>query len=599
MNEDPRLTCKDADKGYGSLRPDQSDLKQEIISKRQKEVSYANCEAAQNPEIRKDQFVYLGMTISRQFDTMALRSKPILLRSKSKGTVDVVLRNVNEFSNFLTAGKFNRAHLAALVNAVYCPQNHLNAIYSNVARKTMRHVLAHNEAKLSWVSIIEKSLFPILIKLAELYFLVQQLSIPRHCLLPENISNLDFLVLTFVDGSADYSSALVYIVSAQRVGMKCKVQLITTASKLQTGLDTDMLTVPRNECYAAWQGSELMWKVVHLMEDLKIPVSRCILFIDAISTLLSLERHPVKFPLPLRRWFAAVNINLYKCAQVSHQSKEDILMYIDQGLRINFADYLTKFNLSTDRPSQWLELQRRILNPSWLLTHPKGWLNDALTESNKGVSLQSSGGPTLLDMPGAPSNSNVVNSIRFRQNLDPIPTRYPNADWTIVEGVMKKYSFLPPRTTFRILGWLVFAAQKWSDLAKIRRMQQSAPCIHTLKYCVCAIQYLKENRQADRSFPAHFPLAINEGRFVPAFEWQNRRLTKVGLLFASVLCADVSIKPSLPRCLGNFTISKQTFNHLFVYVLYGRKMRWNAKLQPSRHVDPTDNRLFPFNAYNY
>ena len=65
------------------------------------------------------------------------------------------------------------------------------------------------------------------------------------------------------------------------------------------------------------------------------------------------------------------------------QNKQDIPLFINQTLRTNFADFLTKFNLELDTPATWLEYQRRLLTPNWLQTHPNIWLKQVLIESDK------------------------------------------------------------------------------------------------------------------------------------------------------------------------------------------------------------------------
>ena len=113
---------------------------------------------------------------------MSLRSRPILLKSKLKGNVDFVLHNKAEFKHFLMLGHFTKAHLVALCNSVYCPQGHLNAVYSNVARKIQRHIIINTDDPITWASKINATFFPIIEKLAHMYLLVQFLSIPRFCL---------------------------------------------------------------------------------------------------------------------------------------------------------------------------------------------------------------------------------------------------------------------------------------------------------------------------------------------------------------------------------------------------------------------------------
>ena len=82
------------------------------------------------------------------------------------------------------------------------------------------------------------------------------------------------------------------------------------------------------------------------------------------------------------------NFNLFKCGNLVTQPKESIYLYIDQRLRPNMADYLTKYNLQKDQPQLWLEFQRRILNPSWMVPHPKFWIDDVVKESAQRVKKQ-------------------------------------------------------------------------------------------------------------------------------------------------------------------------------------------------------------------
>ena len=88
-----------------------------------------------------------------------------MLRSKLKGQANIFLRNKSEFTTFLSQGKFNRSHLAALVNQVYCPPTHLSAIYNNVARKVQWHILINSET-MTWISIVKEEHFMILQKIS-------------------------------------------------------------------------------------------------------------------------------------------------------------------------------------------------------------------------------------------------------------------------------------------------------------------------------------------------------------------------------------------------------------------------------------------------
>ena len=56
--------------------------------------------------------------------------------------------------------------------------------------------------------------FPTLLKLAKLYFMIQNLSMPRFCMEVEQLNNLDLYLVGFGDGSLDFSTACIYLISA-------------------------------------------------------------------------------------------------------------------------------------------------------------------------------------------------------------------------------------------------------------------------------------------------------------------------------------------------------------------------------------------------
>ena len=152
---------------------------------------------------------------------------------------------------------------------------------------------------MTWSTKVQAEFFPIIQKLADFYFLVQKLSITRFHIKTDYLSNLDFYIIAFSDGSADFSAACLYLISADRHSDICKTQLITTSSKIQTFKENDHIsTVPQNETYAGWIGSIISFKILEIMQKMDLPVKRAILFIDAISTLISLGNHPAKYKNP-------------------------------------------------------------------------------------------------------------------------------------------------------------------------------------------------------------------------------------------------------------------------------------------------------------
>ena len=80
-------------------------------------------------------------------------------------------------------------------------------------------------------------------------------------------------------------------------------------------------------------------------------------------------------------------MNLYKIAQLSHQLKQNIPLFLDQRKRQNYADILTKFNVEKQTPALWFEYQLRLLQPQWLSKHPKFWEEQVLKESRERIGL--------------------------------------------------------------------------------------------------------------------------------------------------------------------------------------------------------------------
>ena len=94
-----------------------------------KDIAYKN--------LGQETYYYLGMAINRDNDTIYLRAKPLLLKSRKQGKQDIIIRNIAEMKTFLTTCKFTRAHMASLMAGLYCPPAHLNAIFTAVAKKSI------------------------------------------------------------------------------------------------------------------------------------------------------------------------------------------------------------------------------------------------------------------------------------------------------------------------------------------------------------------------------------------------------------------------------------------------------------------------------
>ena len=59
----------------------------------------------------QDHFKFLGLLTERKDDLLKLRGKPLSLKSRSKGNIDMVCRNAREFEEYLSKGSFQRHHI--------------------------------------------------------------------------------------------------------------------------------------------------------------------------------------------------------------------------------------------------------------------------------------------------------------------------------------------------------------------------------------------------------------------------------------------------------------------------------------------------------
>ena len=52
---------------------------------------------------------------------MSVKGKPISFKSRSKGAVDITIRNSQEFTKFLESWRFQRQHMSSLLSEVFDP----------------------------------------------------------------------------------------------------------------------------------------------------------------------------------------------------------------------------------------------------------------------------------------------------------------------------------------------------------------------------------------------------------------------------------------------------------------------------------------------
>ena len=101
LNKDSRLDVNAPQEQH----PDLKCVLQEIQRSRTKTNQH------QNQPKTKDYFLPLGLTTNRISQLMSVKGKPISFKSRSKGAVDITIKNPQEFTRFLESGKFQRTHM--------------------------------------------------------------------------------------------------------------------------------------------------------------------------------------------------------------------------------------------------------------------------------------------------------------------------------------------------------------------------------------------------------------------------------------------------------------------------------------------------------
>merc|ERR1712082_473443 len=233
------------------------------------------------------------------------------------------------FSNFLHQGHFQRQHISSLLSQCFDPSFTFNAIYHNVARLINRRILKSTSHTMPMTYRIQEEHYPLLSKLAELFFETQTLAVHRHLLL-KNTSSFDMrnYLIGFSDGSNQFSTACIYLVSYNIKTNEVHTSLITTSSKIadNTIFAQTQESVPVKEMHGLLLCADSMIKIVEGFKECKITLDGCHIRVDAVSQIVTLRSPPSHFKPRMRKYYANINIHLYKLAQLTGQLKEDIVL---------------------------------------------------------------------------------------------------------------------------------------------------------------------------------------------------------------------------------------------------------------------------------
>ena len=119
---------------------------------------------------------------NRQTDHLRLKGKPLSFKSKTKGTVDITIRNELEFEAFCTKGMFQRQHMSSILAQSFDPLFNLTSIFTCVARLVQREILSQEGGVMSMSQKVNVKHYRVLYKLVKLYFAIQYLELPRYLL---------------------------------------------------------------------------------------------------------------------------------------------------------------------------------------------------------------------------------------------------------------------------------------------------------------------------------------------------------------------------------------------------------------------------------
>ena len=119
----------------------------------------------------------------------------------------------------------------------------------------------------------------------------------------------------------------------------------------------------------------------------------------------------------------------------------------------------------------------------------------------------------------------------------------------------------------KIMGLATYAAHKWQDKAFLGK---NKVCGHPYK-CLCKIKLLQD-RKIDRPFqenPIRRPMKI-DNKVERHSARDTETLIKVGLHMSTIICADHTTNPAIPKNLTNYTDSKMRINNAYCKAYSGR-----------------------------
>ena len=116
-----------------------------------------------------------------------------------------------------------------------------------------------------------------------------------------------------------------------------------------------------------------------------------------------------------------------------------------------------------------------------------------------------------------------------------------------------------------------------------RSSQKNKACGHPYR-CLCEIKLLQD-RKIDRPFienPIRKPM-IFDNKVERHSARDSETLIKFGLHMGTIICADHTTNPAVPKNMTNFINNEIRINQAFCKAYSGRLLRYNADVKPARH----------------
>ena len=105
------------------------------------------------------------------------------------------------------------------------------------------------------------------------------------------MNNMHNMVIAFSDGSRQFSTSVVYLVSYNPDGPEYSINMVSTLSRLgqisKKGEEMDANTVPKRECHGLFLATCGVSNLSNLLYKLKLPLTKVYIFSDAIAHIIA------------------------------------------------------------------------------------------------------------------------------------------------------------------------------------------------------------------------------------------------------------------------------------------------------------------------